>query len=101
MTTHRFACGEDVILKAGHGSRIQPGAVFTITRLLPFEGATPRYLLKNDEETFSRAVAEDAIRVPPISGPSSTAQRVGNDGRPGVSALRGAAEALFARRAVG
>lgn len=98
MTSHRFACGEDVILKSGHGSRLHPGAIFTITRLLPFEGETPRYLMKNDEETFSRAVPEDAIRVPPISEPSADVQRRGDGRGRDASDLRGAAEAVFARR---
>jgi hypothetical protein len=93
MSSHRFACGEDVILRAGYLSHSYPGAIFTIERLLPSDIAMPRYRVKAPHETFSRVVLEDAISVPPISEPAGRALD-----RP-RRAAQAVAEAFFARLA--
>jgi hypothetical protein len=98
MTIHRFACGEDVLLKAGYASDQRSGAIFTIMRLLPFEATSPRYRVKSEHESFSRVVLEDAIRVPPITEPSAGAMDAGARRAGGPFAARATAEALFARR---
>lgn len=97
MTSHRFACGEDVLLKAGHASDMRPGAIFTITSLLPFEATAPRYRVKSEHESFSRVVLEDAIRVPPITEPSAGAMDAGARRTDRPLAARATAEALFTR----
>lgn len=90
MKSHRFACGEDVILTT------KSGPIFTVTRLLPFEAmAAPRYWVKTAHESFNRVVQEGDIRVPPMTEPGSGALEDRTR-----RADRTAAEALFIRRRV-
>jgi len=63
MPSHRFSCGEDVLLTGHMHHGLKPGIHYAIIACLPYEGEIPRYRVKAAHELFSRVALED-IMVP-------------------------------------
>jgi hypothetical protein len=67
--THLFSVGQAVRLKAGFGRPALPGDVYHVTGMLPPQGNSPQYRIRNDEERHERVATQDSLEPVGISRP--------------------------------
>ncbi|MEQ8936273.1 MAG: hypothetical protein RIE56_10835 [Amphiplicatus sp.] len=60
---HRYEIGQSVSLAQGFGYSRGARAEFTITALLPSNGAHYQYRIRNSGEAFERVAAENEISL--------------------------------------
>lgn len=63
MGRHRFKIGTEVGLASRAGLFPSAAATYRITALLPDEGLSPQYRLRNDESAQERVAREDDLYV--------------------------------------
>ena len=62
MATHRFRVGERVKYVRGHFDGDVTAGLYTITRLMPADGADPQYRVKSTNEVHERTMKESQLR---------------------------------------
>lgn len=59
--THLYTVGQAVRLRGSFTQRLQPAGVYRITGMLPPEGASPQYRIRNDDERHERVATQDSL----------------------------------------
>lgn len=71
---HRFAIGQAVRLKGGFGRPALPSETYRITRMLPAQGNSPQYRIRNDDERHERMTTQDDLEL--VNIPQSSASLI-------------------------
>jgi hypothetical protein len=61
MSAHKFHAGQTVIFFPGRGIDHKSRGRYTVVRLLPIEGGTPQYRIKNNADGQERMVHEGEL----------------------------------------
>ncbi len=63
MLDHKFRVGQAVSFSPGRGIDHRSKGGYTVSRLLPVEGNTPQYRIKNDVDGHERMVQENELEI--------------------------------------
>lgn len=64
MTEHRYRVGQAVQFVPGRGTLQSARGNYTVVRLLPLEGSSPQYRIKNKTDGHERMVHEAELAAP-------------------------------------
>lgn len=65
MKLSKFEIGDDVVYTSSIVGRPGAEGVYTVTRVLPFEGVEQRYRIKSESEAHERVVNENQLESRP------------------------------------
>lgn len=65
MALHKFKIGQTVILTPNRQDGEAPPGAYTVQRLLPVEGASVPYRIRNSRDGHERVVTQERLSVAP------------------------------------